>query len=220
LWDEVAEKPLWASPNFVRYLRLRRRARLRLLDPEGVRMVGPHGKINDCAACTEICCVGPHSTVLLRLHDIATLIDLGQTDLISHRKPRFSEVELAARPALRRQVASDAWARFPVLAQDSMHACRALTAEGRCSLYPSWPLACARFPYALHAERAEVFYSRRCDSFWIRPDGGHAARRMAVAAVAAYNERIKDLVLIEYAPARLEALGLLRWLSRSGVEIE
>ena len=37
---------------------------------------------------------------------------------------------------------------------------------------------------------------------------------MTVAVAASYNERIKDLVLLEYAPARLEALGLMAYLTR------
>jgi Fe-S-cluster containining protein len=212
LWDEVSGKPLWAPPNLWRYVALRRRATLRLLDPNQVVVAAPGGKINDCSACTDTCCVGPRSTVLLRLRDIATLIDLGRTDLMTQTKPRFTEAELRERPALRRQVRSEAWSVFPSLAQDSMHACRALTADGRCSLYPSWPLSCARFPYALRAEARQVFYSQRCDAFWIRPDTGEAVRQMAVAAVTAYNERIKDLVLLAYAPRRLTALGLMEWL--------
>jgi hypothetical protein len=35
---------------------------------------------------------------------------------------------------------------------------------------------------------------------------------MARAAVESYNARIKDWVLLEYARARLEALGLIRFL--------
>jgi hypothetical protein len=35
---------------------------------------------------------------------------------------------------------------------------------------------------------------------------------MAVAAVAAYNERVKDLVLLAYAPTRLSDLGLAAYL--------
>ncbi len=211
LWREVAGKPLWAPPRFWRYVRLRGRMRLGLLDPRRVRLSAPRGKVNDCSACTDICCVGPRSTVLLRLRDIATLIDLGKTSLIEKDKPTFSEPELRARPALRRTVGSSAWHTFPRLRQNSMGACAALTTEGQCSLYPHWPLSCARFPYSLHLDDREVFYARRCDSFYIVPDDRADARieAMKVAAVEGYNERIKDLVLLAYAP---EALGRLRLL--------
>ena len=37
---------------------------------------------------------------------------------------------------------------------------------------------------------------------------------MALSAVAGYNQRIIDLVLLEYAPNRLNNLGLLRYLKQ------
>jgi Fe-S-cluster containining protein len=213
LWNDVSHKPLWAPPTFWKYVRLRWRMRLALVDPARVRLVAPPGKVNDCAACTDICCVGPRSTVLLRLRDIAQLIDVGRTDLIAAAKPVFSDAELERRPALARHVASDAWSTFPVLRQNSFGACAALTTEGACDLYPHWPLSCARFPYSLHLEAREVFYSRRCDAFWIRPDAAGRQTEMAAAAVAAYNERIKDAVLLAYAPERVRQLGLTAFLA-------
>lgn len=213
LWQEVASRPLWAPPNFLRYLRLRRQTRLAFVDSARLRILAPPGKINDCSGCTEICCVGAHATVSLRLRDIGALIDLGRTDLIAFDKPRFDERELERRPALQRTLGSTTWRCFPVLRQTRMGACAALSTEGRCGLHPHWPLSCARFPYALNLEAHEIFYSRRCSSFWIRADSQPAAQqRMVVAAAAAYNERIKDLVLLAYARARLEALGLTRFL--------
>ena len=213
LWESVAHKPLWAPPHFWRYLKLRRQMRLTLLDPQRVRVAAPEGKFNDCGSCTDLCCVGPHSTVLLRLQDIATLHDLGRTDLFTLQKPSFAAPALAQRPALRRQINSAAWRVFPVLRQDSMRACAALNRDGKCTLYPHWPLACARFPYALHLDDMEVFYSRRCQSFWIHPSGRERATPMAMAAVAAYNERIKDAVLLAYARQGLDGLGLLKYLN-------
>lgn len=216
LWQEVAARPLWAPPNFFRYLRLRRRLRLGFVDPQRVRLLAPEWKVNDCEHCTDICCVGPSSSVLLRLHDIATLIDIGRASLMTHDKPAFSAAQVKDRPALDRQLRSESWQRFPVLKQSAMGACVALTDAGRCGLHPHWPLACARFPYALHADDAEVFYSRRCDSFWIRSDAGGRVQAMSAAAVASYNERIKDLVLLAYAPRRLAELGLLTHLRGYG----
>ena len=61
-------------------------------------------------------------------------------------------------------------------------------------------------------EEKKIFYSRRCDSFWIRPDTKEPVEAMALEAVASYNERIKDLILLEYAPQRLGDLGLLSYL--------
>ena len=215
LWQEVSRRPLWAPPRFFAYLRLRWRMRLRLVDPARVRLVAPAGRVNDCSACTDLCCIGAHATVLLRLRDLALLKDLGRTELITHERPDFTEAELTGRPALRRQIESRSWQRFPVLARTTFGACRALSTEGQCTLYPHWPLSCARFPYALHLDAAEVFYSRRCDAFWIRHDGSGDARvqAMRLAAVAGYNERIKDEVLLAYAPERLAELGLLEHLA-------
>jgi Fe-S-cluster containining protein len=209
LWHLVTRRPLWAPPHFFRYLRLRAENRLTLIDFDRVSLLTHHWKINDCACCTDICCVGKRSTVLLRLRDIAMLMDLGRTDLISSAKPTFSADELAARPALRRNISSRAWSTFPVLAQDRRGACRALTDQGKCALYPHWPLSCARFPYAFHAGGSLVFFSPRCRSFWIRNDVADRVNAMARAAVAAYNERIKDVILLAYARERLGELGLL-----------
>ena len=203
---------MWAPPNFWLYLKLRWRIRLRRLRPERAKVLAPLGKVNDCASCMDSCCIGKHSTVQLRLRDIATLTDLGRAELITHDKPAFTADELEARPALRRQVASESWQTFPVLKQNRFHACLALTDAGQCELYPNWPLSCARFPYALHADTEEVFYSRRCDSFWVRPSDTSRAQAMAVAAVVAYNERVKDLVLLAFARPRLADLGLLKHL--------
>jgi len=215
LWEAVTERPLWAPPNLGRYLRLRWHMRLGLLDPGRVRLRGPVGKLNDCDACTDICCVGPRATVQLRLRDIAALIDIGRTDLITHDRPKFSEAQLRERPALRRNVDSQAWSIFPVLRRDSMAACAALSTEGKCGLFPNWPLSCARFPYALHADEEEVFFSARCDSYWIRPDAAEPVGQMVAAAVEAYNQRIKDRVLLEYAADQVEALGLLTFIRES-----
>jgi len=214
LWRRVSAKPLWAPPNFFRYLTLRGQMRLSLIDPARVRVRAPPGMVNDCASCRDNCCIGSRSTVLLRLRDLATIIDLGREQLIATHKPHFTDDEVAGRPALQRQLESDSWRSFPVLAQNRYGACAALTDKGRCSLHPHWPLACSRFPYAFDLDNLEVFYSQRCDSFWIRHDGRANPRVLAmkVAAVASYNERIKDSVLLAYARDELTGLGLTPFL--------
>ncbi len=216
LWREISATPFYAPPNLWRYLKLRWRVRLCMVDPARIVVLAPPGKVNDCRSCTELCCVGRHGTVTLRLRDIATLLDIGRTDLITAQKPAFAKTELAGRPALRLQLASRAWTLFPVLArQGPLDACAALTPEGRCDLHPHWPLSCARFPYALHADEKEVFYSQRCDAYWIRPDAEAHVQSMVTAAVDCYNERVKDLVLLAYARERLAELELLDHLQLS-----
>jgi Fe-S-cluster containining protein len=213
LWQEVADRPLWAPPHFLRYLRLRWRMRLNLVDPNKVTLVTPVGQINDCGACSDSCCIGPRNTVLLGLRDIATLMDIGRTELMVRAKPTFTPEQMAERPALRRHVRSETWRRFPVLAQNSFGACQALDTLGRCTLHPHWPQSCARFPFSLHLPSSEVFFSRRCRSFLIHPQAAKKAERIQLAAVASYNERIKDAVLLAYAPKRLTALGIMGHLT-------
>lgn len=215
LWEKLHQRRLWAPPRTFKYLRLRWKVRLTLLDPHRVKLLGPRYKLNDCHHCTDMCCVGPRSTVLLRLRDIAMLVDIGRTDLIDFNKPKFDRADLNALPALARQVSSSAWETFPVLKQNHMSACQALSTDGKCTIFPTWPLACARFPYALHADTEEVFYSQRCDSFWVRPDAEEPVRQMAQAAVQAYNERIKDRIMLEFARPELDSMGLTRWLNLS-----
>ena len=219
LWKWTRRRPLWLPPHFWRFVRLRARSRLTQVAAPQVAHGGHAGQVNDCASCTDMCCVGAQATVLLRLRDIAALVDLKRCDLLTLQKPTFCAATLRSRPALRRQVRSESWAVFPVLRQDSMRACAALAKDtGKCSLYPHWPLACARFPYALRAEADETFYSRRCQSFWIHPRLAPRATQMAEAAVAAYNERIKDAILLAYARPQLADLGLLRHLDMSALQ--
>ncbi len=213
LWEEVSSKPLYAYPHFFTYIKLRWKMKMSLANPHTVRVVGTGLKGSDCSACLNNCCVGPSSTVLLRLTDIAALIDTGKTYLISQEKPSFKQNVLDASHALKRQVSSQAWQQFPVLKKNNIGACAALSDEGKCTLYPHWPVSCARFPYAYRPLDHTVYYSSRCDAFWVRPAEGPRVQKMAVAAVAAYNERIKDAVLLAYVPERLRGLGLLDFLS-------
>jgi len=212
IWNEIQQRPLWAPPNFWRYLQLRYQMRLKLLNPKDSHVLIPTGKINDCSSCLDNCCIGPRSTVLLRLRDIAHLIDMNCQHLISAQKPSFSAEQLQQRPALRRQVYSRSWAIFPVLKQNSFGACAALDAHGHCTIHPHWPLSCERFPYALDLDPQEIIYSPRCRSFWIHPKAKQHASAMSIAAVSAYNERIKDMILLSYCQQPLQSLGLTQYL--------
>ena len=212
IWKQIQDRPLWAPPTFWKWLKLNLRMRTRRLNEEKVNIIAPQYKVNECASCTDNCCIGPHSTVLLRLRDIATLVDIGRTDLMTHQKPKFSQDVLSNRQALKLQTSSSDWKSFPVLKQNSFHACAALDNDGQCTLFPYWPSACARFPYALDADNLEVFYSRRCDSFWVRPDAKDQVHAMRKAAVASYNDRIKDQLILTFAEKELQELGLTRFL--------
>lgn len=213
LWADFAAERVSLPRRLWRSLQVGRALHARPLRADAVPVRAPLGKVNHCAGCTELCCIGPRNVVLLRLRDLAALVDVGRTELIAADKPTFDAATLRARPALRRHVESSAWRRFPVLRQNAFGACLALGADGRCTLFPHWPQSCARFPYALDTEPAEVFYSQRCRSFVVHPGHQQAAQSMAAAAVAGYNERIRDALLLRFRAEPLARLGLLRYVS-------
>ncbi len=220
---------LWQSAgrrvNTLRYWReslaLRRRFHLRFLRLGQLKVAVPRGKTPDCDACTEICCTGPDAVVSLRLRDIAALVDAG---LERHIAPS-SAVRPALAPSTRRERKAVTWARqeadgsvfhqvFPVLARDDTGTCSLLTEDRLCGAYPHWPLSCARYPYALDLRLGVVFYARSCGSYHEVPavDAPVHVRALLRAVVDAYNERVKDAVLLHVARPELEALGLLRFL--------
>ena len=213
LWRTVTARPLWLPPNFFRYLRLSRNVDTRRVRRDQVRVTAPPQQLPHCRACSEICCIGKNNTVSLRLVDTATLIDLDREGLMTTEKPVFTAAELRASPARATLVGSPAYRRLPVMGQDEQGRCRALTDDNRCSLYPNWPVSCARFPYALDLQAGEIFDSKRCASHQqaTREDLGRI-NGMVDATLAAYNERIRDCILLEYAPEGLQKLGIARFL--------
>lgn len=173
----------------------------------------PAGTVPDCERCDDICCAGVENAVSLRLRDIAKLMDVGRTDLISRKKPNFPSSMLGERPVLRELVSSMLWRTLPVLKQHGENrVCAALNSELKCSLHPHWPTSCERFPYTLSVVRREVVWGRRCPSR--QQSKAHVARGREIfkASVAAYNERIKDAVLLTHARGELDEIGLGRWL--------
>lgn len=212
LWREVEGLSLWAPKHFWKWMQARRHMKMTFLEPERLHQSAPAGKVNDCHSCTDSCCMGPQSTVLLRLKDIATLVDVGRSELMTHDKPVFTRQYMAGRRSLRDLTRSGAWRIYPVLRQNSFGACEALSVEGLCTLYPHWPQSCARFPYALDADGLELFYSRRCRSFTIHPSRSQVVQQMAASAVAGYNERIRDALLLLFRRDALRELGLLQHL--------
>ncbi len=212
LWLQVSARPLWLPPHFWRYVRLSRRLHLHPLSRKDVKISVPRPVVTNCKACTDICCIGKKNTVPLRFADIAALIDLQRTDLIAETRPAFSDEEQSR--ARQRFTQSRTFAVFPVLRQDALQRCLALTRDNRCSLFPNWPLACARFPYALDLEDREIFYSPRCGSH--KDAGGFEDARirlMVDATLAAYNQRIRDWILLDYEPEALDKLGLMRFVT-------
>lgn len=213
LFIKTTSKPLWLPPDLLRYLKLKRDIDLTQVRRKDAMVTLPRGALPNCRACTNSCCVGKENTVSLRLVDIARLIDLGRTDLIATEQPNLAQVPSTM--ARRRFMASRSFAVFPVLKQDANHRCLALSADSRCSLHPHWPLSCARFPYSLDRDDNEVFYSSRCGSAEMYYESADVKRCevMIDATLNAYNQRIRDFVLLEYARPALDALGLTRYLA-------
>ena len=58
-----------------------------------------------------------------------------------------------------------------MLARDQTGTCALLTADRTCGAFPSWPLSCARYPYALDLQRRVVFWAKGCGSSTVLPSG-------------------------------------------------
>lgn len=215
IWKRVARKPVFLSRQWLRRLRLQRLVSVEMVPATRPRKVVSPRRINQCRDCLDTCCVGRKSTVLLHLRDIAVLVDEGRADLMTLKKPRFTEDERRGSPALAGHVSSMAWSIFPVLRQNTFHACSALSAEGECTLYPAWPLSCARFPVALNFDADELFMSQRCRSTKVIETEVDANKleEMECHAVGAYNERVKDYLLLTHAKSELQELGLTNYLN-------
>ncbi|MEQ9498583.1 MAG: YkgJ family cysteine cluster protein [Deltaproteobacteria bacterium] len=172
------------------------------------------GLVPDCPRCENTCCAGYENVVSLRLKDVAVLMDVERTDLINKNKPRFPPQTLAERPGLVELTKSVLWRTLPVLEQiGPLRRCAALDDDLRCSIHPAWPTSCERFPYSLSAVRREVVWGTRCQSRILRPEHRKRSRELFASAVAAYNERIRDAVLLHYQRPALDALGIGAFLS-------
>ncbi len=203
---------LW-SPAWRRELALRARFDLEMFAPETIANQIAPGTVPDCPNCPDLCCAGVTNTVSLRLVDVATLIDLGRTSLMTRTKPRFPLALQQSRPHLATLQTSMLWRQLPVMRQiGPQQQCAALGPDRRCTLYPSWPTSCERFPYQLDALRKQIHWGTRCPQPLRHPQYEKRSAELHQAAVRAYNERIKDAVLLTHARPALDALGLGAWL--------
>ncbi|MFZ9886348.1 MAG: hypothetical protein ACO3JL_02495 [Myxococcota bacterium] len=195
---------------------LRRRYELRFLRVGAMKIEVPAGLLPDCESCVELCCTGPNAIVSLRLSDIAALCDRGLEGYIAKERPA------STKPA-------PTWARweadvsvfhrvFPVLRRDGTGTCALLTEDRHCGAWPGWPLSCARYPYALDALRGRVFLAKGCRSHRLVTidDVPGSVRSLVENTVRAYNERVKDIILLHLALPELHELGFLDHLSLEG----
>jgi len=175
----------------------------------------PKGTIPDCPTCTNICCAGLENVVSLRLRDIAMLIDLGRTDLMTKLKPNFPAWMLQDRPLLKELVASELWRALPVMRQvGSLQTCAALNLNTlQCDLHPHWPTTCERFPYTLNVAQRQVNWGTRCPSKHQSPTHLQRSESMFRASIEAYNHRVRDAVLLAHARPMLAEMGLGDWIT-------
>lgn len=214
---EVALAALWQLKreqfynwrNLGTVLLLRRRFSLSMLRFEKLKVRIPTGKLPDCENCTDLCCTGEDAVVSLRLRDIAVLKDLGREDVITFERPATPKQPRWARKEADGSVFHRA---FPVLRRDATGTCVLLDENRLCGVFPSWPLSCARYPYALDLQLGVVFYAHGCRSSHDVPpkDAPLHVRRLVHAVVEAYNARIRDVILVATARDELQALGLLQ----------
>lgn len=214
LWQQSRFR-LYTPRHLWSWFVLHQRFELRFLRTGQLSVEVPRGLVPDCENCVEICCTGKNAVVSLRLSDIARLMDAG-LDAYIDRRPRLP-------------LASSSWAGrevqwsvfhdwFPVLRRDATGTCTLLREDRSCGAWPSWPLSCARYPYALDALRHRVFLAKGCGSHRLMnvDDAPDKIRQLVDAAVRGYNERIRDVVLLHVALKELHALGLTRHLRLRG----
>jgi hypothetical protein len=226
LWP-LAQARLTHPRGWWRWWRLHRRFSLRFVRIGELSVKIPYGQVPDCEACTELCCTGDNAIVSLRLRDIAALMDIGRAAHITHerdvRTVRSARSSRAVTTS--KQAARTTWARteadasvfhrvFPTLVRDATGTCSLLSDARTCSVWPAWPLSCARYPYALDLQNRVVFYAKGCTSTqtMTTSEAPVKVRELVRAVVDAYNERIKDIILVHMAREELRELGLLAHL--------
>ena len=189
-----------------------------LLEPKRIANRIPKGTIPDCHSCDDMCCRGIENVVSLRLRDIALLMDIERTDLVSKRKPRFPEPMMLARPSIYELMGSQLWLTLPVMKQvGENRVCAALTPDLKCSIYPHWPLSCERFPYILNGAKRTVAWGTRCPSKKQQERSSARSDALFEGAVQTYNERIRDAVLLTHARPELDEFGIGAFLSDPSV---
>lgn len=215
LWQQTRYR--LHSPRYLwTWLELRRRFDLGLVRASSLKVMVPRGLVPDCESCLDLCCTGPNAVVSLRLTDVAALKDAGLERYMTHERPLLDDDRKT-------------WARleadwsvfhraFPVLQRDATGTCALLTEDRMCGAYPAWPLSCARYPYALDVLHGRVFLAKGCDSHrsLSLDDAPDTIRRLVDNAVHAYNERVKDVILLHIALEELHQLGLVQHLKLEG----
>jgi Fe-S-cluster containining protein len=212
LWREVVERRLFKLRYFLLDLYLHSKYDLRLIAPEKVQLKIDPLEVPDCSACPRNCCCGAENTVSLRLTDIARLMDAGLEEYIDKdNKVNIEREILEKHPGITRNIQSDTWRKFPVLKRVN-DICPLLSKDKKCTIYNVRPLTCRRYPYMLMDNMKEVRFSRHCINPKTIKDLDVYAREHFDSAIASYNEKVKDLILIHHARKELAELGIGKYL--------
>ncbi len=209
----LARSRMWRRGTLMTSWRLQRRFRLRFVRLSELTMKVPRGLAPDCDNCTNLCCTGDNAVVSLRLVDIARLLDQGRADRMVFVERAPMKKALARKRSWAKAEADDSVfaSVFPTLLRDATGTCSLLTEQRTCGVYPGWPLSCARYPYALDLQLRVIFYAKGCQSTQILPVHQAPAKmqQLARAVVDAYNERVRDVVVLAFCQPELAALGLI-----------
>jgi len=191
--------------NLLQWWQFRRRYRWRRLEREALSIDIPPGRLPACQSCQGLCCREPN-LVSLRLSDLARLVDVGLgwaavPALGGGRQATYREhPELAALEGL------DSFRWFPVLAQTDGH-CVFLGPDDRCAIHSIRPLDCRRYPYLLATDLQRVRWAGGCP-YWVEQGGAGEQEALVGEVLAHFEQKLRDLAWLEFAPRELEALGL------------
>ncbi len=204
IW-QLTQRRYRDKKNWWTTLKLRRQFSLDFVSLNNVSVRIPSGQLPDCDSCLHICCTGKKSRVRLRLTDIASLVHLGHADAIdtSHPLPLAGD----PKPHFLEQV-------MPHLRQDKTHTCVLLNEDRLCSIYPSWPLSCARYPYAFDADNKVIFWAKGCQSTKqvSLDDAPDSIRSISQAAIETYNQDVRDILMLHYAKDELREARFEEWV--------
>src|SRR5436309_3554781 len=89
LWTPRVRRRLLHPAHWGDYVYLRRHYDLKEMRSDELQLDMSAGRLPDCEQCEDVCCAGPMRVVLLRLVDVAALIDAGLGGYVTLDKPAF-----------------------------------------------------------------------------------------------------------------------------------
>ena len=177
----------------------------------------PSGYLTDCQQCENICCTGPNSRVSLNLLDIARLMD-AKLEAFIEPPPHQSAPNKYKKMAQHDAEDSIFFTSFPILKRDETQTCALLTKDLQCGAFPHWPLSCERYPFAINLIDKTVFWAQGCgyQELHYEADAHLRTRQLFHAALEAYNQKVKDAMMLYFTMPELAQLGVLKYLKLDG----